>query len=137
MAVLDPFNPRSVAFQVENSTAISPNCRSLADDGMLEAPRRLIVQLTADISTAVADKLDVNRILMFEKRCSPSQKRSRHAISCKARMWRGPNRERSGVIYDIKHVTTYEYGSTVTFNYCALRLLPQDGPGQRGSKRGC
>jgi transglutaminase-like putative cysteine protease len=35
------------------------------------------------------------------------------------------------VIYDIKHVTTYEYGSTVTFNYCALRLLPQDGPGQR------
>ncbi len=33
---------------------------------MLEAPRRLIVQLTADISTAVADKLDVNRILMFE-----------------------------------------------------------------------
>jgi transglutaminase-like putative cysteine protease len=35
------------------------------------------------------------------------------------------------VIYDIKHVTVYEYGSTVTFNYCALRLLPQDGPGQR------
>ncbi len=35
------------------------------------------------------------------------------------------------MIYDIKHVTTYEYGSTVTFNYCALRLLPQDGPGQR------
>jgi transglutaminase-like putative cysteine protease len=35
------------------------------------------------------------------------------------------------MIYDIKHVTTYEYGSTVTFNYCSLRLLPQDGPGQR------
>ncbi len=35
------------------------------------------------------------------------------------------------MIYDIKHVTTYEYGSTVTFNYCVLRLLPQDGPGQR------
>jgi transglutaminase-like putative cysteine protease len=35
------------------------------------------------------------------------------------------------VIYDIHHVTTYEYGSRVTFSYCALRLLPQDGPGQR------
>ena len=46
-------------------------------------------------------------------------------------MSRGGYRERPGVIYDIRHVTTYEYGSTVTFNYCALRLLPQDGPGQR------
>ena len=35
------------------------------------------------------------------------------------------------MIYDIHHVTIYEYGSPVTFSYCALRLLPQDGPGQR------
>jgi len=35
------------------------------------------------------------------------------------------------VIYDIRHVTAYEYGSTVTFAHCALRLLPTDGPGQR------
>ncbi len=34
------------------------------------------------------------------------------------------------VIYDIKHVTLYEYGSTVTFSNCALRLLPRDEPGQ-------
>jgi transglutaminase-like putative cysteine protease len=35
------------------------------------------------------------------------------------------------VIYDIRHLTLYEYGSTVTFSHCALRLLPMDGPGQR------
>jgi transglutaminase-like putative cysteine protease len=35
------------------------------------------------------------------------------------------------VIYDIHHVTIYEYGSRVTFSHCALRLLPQDGPGQK------
>jgi transglutaminase-like putative cysteine protease len=35
------------------------------------------------------------------------------------------------VIYDIRHVTAYEYGSTVTFARCALRLLPVDAPGQR------
>ncbi|HLH11900.1 MAG TPA: transglutaminase family protein [Methylovirgula sp.] len=35
------------------------------------------------------------------------------------------------MIYDIHHVTTYEYGSIVTFSHCALRLLPQDGPGQK------
>ena len=34
------------------------------------------------------------------------------------------------MIYDIKHVTTYEYGSTVTYSTCALRLLPREEPGQ-------
>jgi transglutaminase-like putative cysteine protease len=34
------------------------------------------------------------------------------------------------MIYDIRHLTLYEYGSTVTFSHCALRLLPTDGPGQ-------
>lgn len=34
------------------------------------------------------------------------------------------------MIYDIKHVTIYEYGSTVTFSNCSLRLLPRDEPGQ-------
>ncbi len=35
------------------------------------------------------------------------------------------------MIYDIRHVTLYEYGSTVTFSHCALRLLPHDEPGQK------
>jgi transglutaminase-like putative cysteine protease len=35
------------------------------------------------------------------------------------------------VIYDIHHVTTYEYGSSVTFGHCALRLLPVDRRGQK------
>jgi transglutaminase-like putative cysteine protease len=34
------------------------------------------------------------------------------------------------VIYDIRHLTSYAYGSSVTFSHCALRLLPKDGPGQ-------
>ncbi|MGB8277275.1 MAG: transglutaminase family protein [Methylovirgula sp.] len=34
------------------------------------------------------------------------------------------------MIYDIRHVTMYEYGSAVTFSHCALRLLPHDEPGQ-------
>ncbi len=34
------------------------------------------------------------------------------------------------MIYDIRHLTLYEYGSTVTFSNCALRLLPTGGPGQ-------
>ena len=34
------------------------------------------------------------------------------------------------MIYEIRHLTLYEYGSTVTFSHCALRLLPTDGLGQ-------
>ncbi len=34
------------------------------------------------------------------------------------------------MIYDIRHVTSYAYGSSVTFSHCALRLLPKDGLGQ-------
>ena len=34
------------------------------------------------------------------------------------------------MIYDIKHVTLYEYGSSVTYSNCALRLLPREEAGQ-------
>ncbi len=35
------------------------------------------------------------------------------------------------MIYDIHHVTIYDYGSSVTSSHCALRLLPKEGPGQK------
>jgi transglutaminase-like putative cysteine protease len=34
------------------------------------------------------------------------------------------------VIYDIRHVTTYSYGSPVSFARCSLRLKPVSGDGQ-------
>ena len=35
------------------------------------------------------------------------------------------------MIYDIRHVTLYEYTLPVAFSHCALRLLPSSGPGQK------
>jgi transglutaminase-like putative cysteine protease len=35
------------------------------------------------------------------------------------------------VIYDIRHVTTYAYDSTVSFARCSLRLEPRSGDGQQ------
>ena len=32
------------------------------------------------------------------------------------------------MIYDIRHVTTYEYGSPVAYSLCALRLRPTSRP---------
>ena len=34
------------------------------------------------------------------------------------------------MIYDIRHVTTYEYENPVSFAGCTLRLEPRSGDGQ-------
>ena len=66
MVVLDPFNPRSLAFQLvalKEHLAILP---SLMDDGMMEAPRRILVALAADVETRDAEPLTAEDILGFE-----------------------------------------------------------------------
>ncbi len=67
MVVLDPFNPRSVAFQLERLDEHLESLPVLSDDGMPEKPRRQIVKLAAEVTTAVAADLDTDRILGFEK----------------------------------------------------------------------
>jgi uncharacterized alpha-E superfamily protein len=67
MVVLDPFNPRSAAFQLERLGEHLESLPVLSDDGMPEKPRRQIVKLAAEVTTAVAADLDTDRILGFEK----------------------------------------------------------------------
>lgn len=67
MVVLDPFNPRSVAFQVERLAEHIERLPVLSDDGMLEAPRRLVMQLAAELAAATAQCLDNEKILGFEQ----------------------------------------------------------------------
>jgi uncharacterized circularly permuted ATP-grasp superfamily protein/uncharacterized alpha-E superfamily protein len=67
MVLLDPFNPRSVAFQVARISEHLADLPTLNDDGMLEPPRRLILKLAADIATSVAGTLENERILAFEQ----------------------------------------------------------------------
>lgn len=67
MVVLDPFNPRSVAFQVERLNKHLETLPLLSDDGMLEPPRRLTLQLAAEVATASAQCLDNETILGFEQ----------------------------------------------------------------------
>jgi uncharacterized alpha-E superfamily protein len=67
MVVLDPFNPRSVAFQVERLTEHLKELPVLNEDGMLEPPRRLVLALAAEIATSSAAALDNDRILAFEQ----------------------------------------------------------------------
>ncbi len=67
MVVLDPFNPRSVAFQLERLGDHLESLPVLSDDGMPEKPHRQIVKLAAEVTTAVATDLDTDKILGFEK----------------------------------------------------------------------
>lgn len=67
MAVLDPYNPRSVAFQVEKLDAHIAELPTLSEDGMLETPRRIILKLSAEIAATTVDGLDNARVLAFEQ----------------------------------------------------------------------
>ncbi len=67
MALLDPFNPRSVAFQVERLDQYIGELPTLADDGMVETPRRMAIKLAAEIAATTADALDNSRVLAFEQ----------------------------------------------------------------------
>ena len=68
MALLDPFNPRSVAFQVNRIDEGLGTLPVLRRDGMLEEPRRLTTFLQAELTTERAKSLNDARILTFEQK---------------------------------------------------------------------
>ena len=67
MALLDPFNPRSVSFQVNRIDEGISTLPILRKDGMLEEPRRLTTLLRAELTTERAELLDDARILTVEQ----------------------------------------------------------------------
>jgi uncharacterized alpha-E superfamily protein len=68
MVVLDPFNPRAVAFQVERLLEHLKALPSLREDGMPEAPLRLATIISGTLSAAQAESLDNSQILGFEQK---------------------------------------------------------------------
>ncbi|MDR3506869.1 MAG: circularly permuted type 2 ATP-grasp protein [Caulobacteraceae bacterium] len=68
LVMLDPFNPRSTAFQVGALKAHLGALPNLRDDGMLEEPQRLLVRIVADIEAEDAARLDSRKALMLEQR---------------------------------------------------------------------
>lgn len=68
IVLLDPYNPRSLAFQIDRLKEDLESLPVLNDDGMLEAPIRAIVKLAADVSAADAAELSSDRVLALEQR---------------------------------------------------------------------
>jgi uncharacterized circularly permuted ATP-grasp superfamily protein/uncharacterized alpha-E superfamily protein len=67
LAVLDPYNPRSVAFQVTALNEHIASLPSLKEHGLIERPQRLAVALQAMLTTSEAAALDVKTLFALEQ----------------------------------------------------------------------
>jgi uncharacterized alpha-E superfamily protein len=70
MVLLDPFNPRSVGYQIEMINQHISTLPALHDDGLLEEPRQIVARLATEISTSAAMDLESSIILGFEQKIS-------------------------------------------------------------------
>jgi uncharacterized circularly permuted ATP-grasp superfamily protein/uncharacterized alpha-E superfamily protein len=66
MILLDPFNTRSLAFQVATLKAHLQSLPALQDDGMMEEPLRLLLPLATELETADAIHLTIEKMQAFE-----------------------------------------------------------------------
>jgi uncharacterized circularly permuted ATP-grasp superfamily protein/uncharacterized alpha-E superfamily protein len=67
LVMLDPYNPRSLAFQVATLKDHVAALPKLVADGMLEEPERLLITLSSSIETEDARTLDSRSALAFEQ----------------------------------------------------------------------
>ena len=68
MALLDPFNPRSVAFQAKLIAEHIAALPLLRHDGLPEEPMRLATLLSAELAAEYADEIEDQGILAFEQK---------------------------------------------------------------------
>jgi len=68
MVLLDPYNPRSVAFQLAQIDAHLADLPVLRNDGILETPRRMSMSLNSELAVIEAEELDGARVLAIEQR---------------------------------------------------------------------
>ena len=67
LVALDPFNPRSIAFQILTLKAHMASLPALQNDGMPETPTRQMVHLASQVETADAADLDTEKALEIER----------------------------------------------------------------------
>jgi uncharacterized circularly permuted ATP-grasp superfamily protein/uncharacterized alpha-E superfamily protein len=67
LVVLDPYNPRSVAFQVQALNEHIAGLPALRETGIIERPQRLAVAVQATLTTAEAAALDTKTLFALEQ----------------------------------------------------------------------
>ena len=102
----------------------------LGDDGMAEPQQAQATALAAIVATATAATLDADTLGDVERRLGAlsdaiarryflqgAEPLRAHGLTLAERC-----RRRIGMIYDIRHVTRFDYGAQVKFARCNLRL---------------
>jgi uncharacterized circularly permuted ATP-grasp superfamily protein/uncharacterized alpha-E superfamily protein len=67
LVVLDQYNPRSVAFQVQSLNDHIASLPALRESGLIERPQRLAVAVQATLTTAEATTLDTRTLFALEQ----------------------------------------------------------------------
>jgi uncharacterized circularly permuted ATP-grasp superfamily protein/uncharacterized alpha-E superfamily protein len=67
LVVLDPYNPRSVAFQVSALNDHIANLPQLKENGLMERPQRLAVALRASLMTGEASEISTKSLFALEQ----------------------------------------------------------------------
>jgi uncharacterized circularly permuted ATP-grasp superfamily protein/uncharacterized alpha-E superfamily protein len=67
LAVLDPYNPRSVVFQVQALNEHIASLPALRETGLIERPQRLAVAVQSTLTTAEATVLDTKTLFALEQ----------------------------------------------------------------------
>jgi uncharacterized alpha-E superfamily protein len=68
MVLLDPYNPRSASFQIEQIRRHLETLPTLNEDGIPEEPKRIIDLVGGEIGSASAREVDASVILAFEQK---------------------------------------------------------------------
>ena len=132
LVVLDPYNPRSVAFQVQALNEHIASLPALKETGMIERPQRLAVAAAGDADDRRGGRARHQDAVRPGAGAAHARRRHRTALfPARAQCEPAGKAHGAGVIYDIRHVTTYAYESSVSFARCSLRLEPRSGDGQQ------
>jgi uncharacterized circularly permuted ATP-grasp superfamily protein/uncharacterized alpha-E superfamily protein len=67
LVVLDPYNPRSVAFQVQALNEHISSLPAIKESGLIERPQRLAVAVQSTLTTAAAETLDTQSLFSLEQ----------------------------------------------------------------------
>jgi uncharacterized circularly permuted ATP-grasp superfamily protein/uncharacterized alpha-E superfamily protein len=68
MALLDPFNPRSASFQIEQIRRHLDTLPTLNEDGIPEEPKRIIELVGGEIGSVTAGDIDASTVLALEQK---------------------------------------------------------------------
>lgn len=65
--MLDPYNTRSLAFQLTALKEHLSGLPTLQDDGILEEPRRILLPLATEVDTEDAQRLETDKMYRWER----------------------------------------------------------------------